>query len=329
MSILTIPKLADELFLRPIVISMNSLALSSLMSLVMSTNGKVDWRPVVSLIRYQRILLTQSHPQITICVTADILAIGADHLKDQEEEFTSDHNNAKDQRLASLFTCARTFLTISAVLLALALFLCPISTLLTTATFVVPALLWTTPISLKKSGLILKRLIGISAEDDHKPPTSASALVIKRIPGMKAIFNGIIRGCGTYAVVLTVLSGSGSLANVLPPPWTGVQLIVWSTVNRTCHAIMTDVRDFEDDLKTGVPTIPVLLGSVVKTKLLITACHMLVMLAFIENPYIMGSCLYATALVWILRKNSPKKAFLLSSHSQSAFIIWYFLVRHA
>ncbi|KAG0699996.1 hypothetical protein DFH29DRAFT_854073 [Suillus ampliporus] len=308
MSILTIPKLADELFLRPIVISMNSLALSSLMSLVMSANGKVDWRPV-----------------ITICVTADILAIGADHLKDQEEEFASNHNNAKDQRLASLFTCARTFLTISAVFLALALFLCPISTLLTTAAFVVPALFWTTPINLPKFGLILKRLIRIS---ERQPPTSASTLVIKRIPGMKAIFNGIIRGCGTYAVVLTVLSGSGSLNNALPSPWTGVQLIVWSTVSRTCHAIMTDVRDFEDDLKTGVPTIPVLLGSVVKTKLLMTACHMLVMLAFSENPYIMGSCLYATALVWILGKNSPKKAFLLSSHSQSVFIIWYFLVRH-
>ncbi|KAG2335246.1 hypothetical protein BDR05DRAFT_1007044 [Suillus weaverae] len=55
MSTLTTQKLADELFLRPIVISMNSLALSALMSYVMSANGDIDWRP------------------ITICVTGGIL----------------------------------------------------------------------------------------------------------------------------------------------------------------------------------------------------------------------------------------------------------------
>jgi 4-hydroxybenzoate polyprenyltransferase len=91
---------------------------------------------------------------------------------------------------------------------------------------------------------------------------------------------------------------------------------------------MTDVRDFEDDMKADVPTIPVLLGSILRTKVILTACHMLVMLAFIENTYIMGSCLFAAALVWILGKDSPKKAFLFSSHSQSLFIIWYLLTRH-
>ncbi|KAG1811795.1 uncharacterized protein BJ212DRAFT_1483520 [Suillus subaureus] len=307
MSILTIPKLADELFLRPIVISMNSLALSILMSYVMSANGSIDWRP------------------ITICITSDILAMGADHLKDKEEEFSSKHNNANDPRLASWFTYARTFLAVSAVFLALALSQCPISTLLTTAAFVAPALLWTTPISFRKFTLIrLNRFGG----DKCQPSASAPVLVIKRIPGMKAIFNGIIRGCGIYTVVLSVLSGSGNLTNMLPSPWSVVQLIVWSTVNRSCHAIMTDVRDFEDDMKAGVPTIPVLLGSILKTKVILTACHMLVMLAFIENPYIMGSCLFAAALVWMLGKNSPKKAFLFSSHSQSLFIIWYLSTRH-
>ncbi|KAG2335286.1 hypothetical protein BDR05DRAFT_631155, partial [Suillus weaverae] len=142
MSTLTTQKLADELFLRPIVISMNSLALSALMSYVMSANGDIDWRP------------------ITICVTSDILAMGADHLKDKEEEFSSDHNNANDPRLASWFIYARAFLTASAVLLALALSQCPVSTLLTTAAFVAPALLWTTPISFKKFGLISRRLLG-------------------------------------------------------------------------------------------------------------------------------------------------------------------------
>ncbi|KAG2366176.1 hypothetical protein BDR07DRAFT_1607045 [Suillus spraguei] len=310
MSILTISKLADELFLRPIVISMNSLALSVLISYVMSANGSIDWKP------------------ITICVTSDLLAMGADHLKDKEEEFASDCNNANDPRLASWFIYSRVFLTACAGLLALALFQCPISTLFTTTAVVAPALLWTTPIRFKMFELISRRLIGMFGRDRHQSSTSAPVLVIKRIPGMKAIFNGIIRGCGIFAIVLSALSGSGNLTDTLPFPWSVVQLVVWSTVNRTCHAIMTDVRDFEDDTKAGVPTIPVLLGSILKTKVILTACHMLVMLAFIENPYIMGSCLFATALVWMLGKHSPKKAFLFSSHSQSLFIIWYLLTKH-
>ncbi|KAG2073739.1 hypothetical protein BDR04DRAFT_1009691 [Suillus decipiens] len=310
MSILTVSKLADELFLRPIVISMNTLALSVLISHVMSANGSIDWKP------------------ITICVTSDLLAMGVDHLKDKEEEFSSDCNNASDQRLASWFIYSRAFLAACAGLLALALFQCPISTLFTTTAVVTPALLWTTPIRFKMFELISRRLIGMFGRKKHQPSTSAPVLVIKRIPGMKSIFNGIIRGCGIFAIVLSALSGSGNLTDTLPSPWSVVQLVVWSTVNRTCHAIMTDVRDFEDDTKAGVPTIPVLLGSILKTKVILTACHMLVMLAFIENSYIMGSCLFATALVWMLGKHSPKKAFLFSSHSQSLFIIWYLLTKH-
>ncbi|KAG2124169.1 hypothetical protein DEU56DRAFT_917126 [Suillus clintonianus] len=311
MAILTIPKLADELFLLPIVISLNSLAVSSLMSYVMSDNGNIDWRP------------------ITICATADILAMGADHLKDREEEFSSNPNNANNPRLASCFVYARTFLTASAVLLALALSQCPLSTLLTTAAFLAPALLWNIPISFNIFGLISRRLLGRSVKDSHQPFKSAPTFVIKRVPGMKVIFSGIIRGCGIYTVVLTILSGSGNLAGTLPSPWSTIQLIVWSTVNRACHGTMNDVRDFEDDLKTGVPTIPVLLGSVRKTKVLLTACHMLVMLAFIENIYIMGSSLFAIALVWMLDQHSPKKASLLGSHSQTFFIMWYLLTKVA
>jgi hypothetical protein len=145
----------------------------------------------------------QLSSQMTICVTSDILAIGADHLKDEEEEFSSDRNNAHDPRLASWFIYARTFLTASAMLLGLALSQCPTSTLLTTAAFIAPALLWTTPISFKKFGLISRRLLGMFGGDMHQsePPTSAPVLVIKRIPGMKAIFNGIIRG---YVCVFTL-----------------------------------------------------------------------------------------------------------------------------
>ncbi|KAG1853614.1 hypothetical protein C8R48DRAFT_675872 [Suillus tomentosus] len=226
MSTLKIPKLADELFLRPIVISMNSLALSALMSYVMSANAGIDWRP------------------ITICVTSDILTMGADHLKDKEKEFSSDRNNANDPRLASWFLYARTFLNASAVLLASALSQCPISTLLTTATFVAPALLWTTPISFKMFWLISRRLLGGFGRYKHQPSTSAPILVIKRIPGMKAIlmvsFEGTLHicleqctrnfRCSIYAVVFSVLSGSGSLTNTLPSPWSAVQLTFTSQI---------------------------------------------------------------------------------------------------
>ncbi|KAG1730253.1 uncharacterized protein EDB91DRAFT_1059590 [Suillus paluster] len=310
MSILTTAQLAESLFLQPIMISMNSLVQTLLLSFLMSANGQLDWRP------------------ISICVASDILVIGADHLKDQEDEFTSHHDNVNDRHLVSLFVYAKVFFAVSAVVLGLTLLLCPIRTLLATAVFVVPALLWTTPINLKDLRLNLKRLIGIDVFGEDKHQARKSTLVIKRIPGMKAIFNGIIRGCGLYVVVRTVLFGSGSLNHALPSPWTSAQLIAWSTVDRVCHAVMTDVRDFENDLKTGVPTIPILIGSVVKTKLVLTACHMLVMLVFIENPYIMSSCLWATALVWMLGIHSSKRAFWWSTHSRSPFIIWYFLMRY-
>ncbi|KAG2354059.1 hypothetical protein BDR07DRAFT_1430982 [Suillus spraguei] len=262
MSILTIPKLANELFLRPITISMNNLALSALMPYVMSANGSIDWRPM------------------TICVTSDILAMSADHLKD-EEEFSPDCNNGNNPRLASWFTYARTFLTASTVFLALALSQCQIPTLLTTTAFVAPALLWATPICFKSFGLISRRLFKRLGRDKHQPCTSAPVLVFRRIPGMKAIFNGIIRGwvllfrCGICTMVLSMLSRSGDLTKTLPSPWS-VQLIVWSIINRSCRAIMTGVRDFEENMKASVPTIPVLLGSILKTKALLAACHMLV-----------------------------------------------------
>ncbi|KAG1818375.1 hypothetical protein EV424DRAFT_1347643 [Suillus variegatus] len=142
------------------------------MSYVMSANAGIDWRP------------------ITICVTSDILAMGADHLKDKEEEFSSDRNNANDPRLASWFFVQFRHSSPRQ-----------------------HSLLWTTPISFKKFWLILRRLLGGFGRDRHQPSTSAPILVIKRIPGMKAIFYGIIRGCSTYAVVFSVLSGSGSLTN--------------------------------------------------------------------------------------------------------------------
>jgi 4-hydroxybenzoate polyprenyltransferase len=89
---------------------------------------------------------------------------------------------------------------------------------------------------------------------------------------------------------------------------------------------MTDVRDYDEDRKTGVPTIPVLLESPLKTRIVLTVVQAAVMMAFLHNPFIVGSSCFAIALVWILGKDSPKVYFRLSLHSQSIFIVMYAVV---
>lgn len=90
---------------------------------------------------------------------------------------------------------------------------------------------------------------------------------------------------------------------------------------------MTDVRDFDEDEKAGVPTIPVLLGSPLKTRILLTVSQAAVLIASLGNPYILGSSCFMIALVWILGKDSPKVSFFLSIHSQSIFIVMYAVIR--
>jgi len=86
---------------------------------------------------------------------------------------------------------------------------------------------------------------------------------------------------------------------------------------------MADVRDFTEDWELQVPTIPVLLKSVYKTKLLLTAIHTLTMLAFINNVYIIFGSLYAIALVWALDEHSNRKMYRLSFHSQTLVAVVY------
>lgn len=86
---------------------------------------------------------------------------------------------------------------------------------------------------------------------------------------------------------------------------------------------MTDVRDYNDDIQTGIPTIPVLLGSPLKVRLILTVVQAAVMVAFLHNPFIVASSCFAITLVWILGKDSPKFYFRFSLHSQSIFIVIY------
>ena len=80
---------------------------------------------------------------------------------------------------------------------------------------------------------------------------------------------------------------------------------------------MADVRDFHEDWEKQVPTIPVLLKSVFRTKVLLTAVHLLTTFLYSYNPYIVFASLYATVLVWALNENSPRGLYRLSFHSQT------------
>ncbi|KAG2113066.1 uncharacterized protein F5147DRAFT_835179 [Suillus discolor] len=247
-----------------------------------------------SLLSYEMVGNLDWRP-IVICATSDVLVIAADHLKDQEIVIGS-----RGAAVIKRFT--------------------PLAPTFFTAVFTSPAFLWTTPLDLSRVGAVLKRFIGAhySREVDkaHKP------FVIKRVPGMKAFFSGTIRSCGVFLVVQSALQSPWkSTHDALP--WTIAETLVWSMVNRTGHCIMSDVRDYDEDKEAGVPTIPVLLDSLLKTRMILTVVHAAILTAFRHNPFIVASSCFAIALVWILGKDTPKPYFRLSLHSQSIFIVTY------
>ena len=86
---------------------------------------------------------------------------------------------------------------------------------------------------------------------------------------------------------------------------------------------MADVRDFHEDWEKQVPTIPVLLRSVFRTKVLLTAIHLATTFLYSYNPYIVFASLYATVLVWFLDENSPRGLYRLSFHSQTLTAVLY------
>ncbi|KAG2134449.1 uncharacterized protein EDB93DRAFT_848260 [Suillus bovinus] len=300
----TVSTFIGSVVLQPIIVAISSLVLSSLLSYEIA--GRLDWRP------------------ITVCVTCDILAVGVDHLKDQEVVIGA-RGAAIMKRFAPMFHLARIFMALNVLLLVAALCLSPPKMTLVTALFAVPAFLWATPLDLGRINVVLKKFIPANydqGEVEYDSPKANEPFIIKRVPGMKAIFDGIIRGCGMFFVVYTALQLSWQSA-YHAPPWTIIETVVWSTVNRTCHCIMTDVRDYDEDIKTGVPTIPVLLESPLKTRIVLTVVQAAVMMAFLNNPFIVGSSAFAIALVWILGSDSPKVYFRFSLHSQTIFIVIY------
>jgi hypothetical protein len=239
------------------------------------------------------------------------------------------HAAAVVKRFAPLFHLARMFLVLNASLLVIALCQGPPKMTIVTAVVATPAFLWTTPLDFRRISVELQRLIPAKYGKGlrYNSSTSGTPIVIKRVPGMKAIFNGIIRGCGIFFIVHSALQESWkSDSHTLP--WSIIEIVIWSTVNRIVHSIMTDVRDFYEDEKDGVPTIPVLLGSPLKTRIVLTVSQAAVMMAFLGNPYILASSCFMIALVWILGTDSSKVYFLLSIHSQSIFIVMYAVINN-
>ncbi|KAG1880410.1 hypothetical protein C8R48DRAFT_795843 [Suillus tomentosus] len=296
MATTTASSFISSVILQPIIVAISSAVYSSLLSYEMV--GNLDWRPIV------------------ICATSDVLVIAADHLKDQEI-VTGTRGAAVIKRFTPL---ARIFLALNASLLVAALSLSPPKATLFTAIFTSPAFLWTTPLDLSRIGTMLKRLIG--ANFSQEMDKARKPFIIKRVPGMKAFFSGTIRSCGVFLVVHSALQSPWkSTHNALP--WTIAETLVWSMVNRTGHCIMSDVRDYDEDKEAGVPTIPVLLDSLLKTRMILTVVHAAILTAFRHNPFIVASSCFAIALVWILGKDTPKPYFRLSLHSQSIFIVTY------
>ncbi|KAG1887624.1 hypothetical protein F4604DRAFT_1717841 [Suillus subluteus] len=296
----TVSTFVISVILQPIIVGISSAMLSSLISYEIA--GQLDWRPII------------------ICMTCDILVIGVDHLKDQEVVINA-LGAASMKRFTPMFHLARIFLALTASLLVIALSQSPSETTFLTVVFTTPAFLWTTPLDLQWIVRVLKRFTRVNY-DQEDSPGSKNPFIIKRVPGMKAILDGIIRGYGLFLVVHSALQLSWQSANNAPP-WTIFETIIWSTVNRTCHCILADVRDYDEDKKVGVPTIPVLLESPLKTRIVLTVVQAAVMMAFLHNPFIVGNCCFTIALAWILGKDSPKVYFRLSLHSQSIFIIMY------
>ncbi|EED79654.1 predicted protein [Postia placenta Mad-698-R] len=188
-----------------------------------------------------------------------------------------------DRDVVSVFSRARIYLILNAVALLIGLLCCPLSTWMLVACILVPALLWNTP---------LFNWPALTSRGEAK-----HAFVLKRVPVMKAVFVGVIRGT-----------------------WDPVRLMVWSTINWTCMSITHDMRDFEDDKVARIPTIPVLLDSVYRARVLITAVQLAVLMACSNDLYIVSCSLWIITL-------APRWLFICISHAHTPIFLVYGLVQ--
>lgn len=127
-------------------------------------------------------------------MTCDILAVAVDHLKDQEVAISA-RGAAVMKRFAPLFHLARIFLGLNVLLLVVAFWRSPPKMTLIAVAFAAPAFLWATPLHFSRIGTVVNRFVLANDEEGEVEYDSPKApFIIKRVPGMKAIFDGIIRG---------------------------------------------------------------------------------------------------------------------------------------
>lgn len=91
---------------------------------------------------------------------------------------------------------------------------------------------------------------------------------------------------------------------------------------------MEDIRDYPDDLQHNIPTIPVLLKSVQKSKCVLSLAHALTLALCYDNPYIVVATFYAVCLVWTLDHRSPRAVYDLSYLSQTMTFAAYYGISH-
>jgi len=282
--------LRHELIDTPAVLAAGSLALSTFMSCLLF--GTLDWRPVF------------------ICILSDYIAIGLDHYLELVGIASTGGTVGRTKRV---FQVAKALLVTSTLLLSAVLFFCPLRTWLVVAVCFGPAFVWDIDISHYVKAFFP------SGKPTHGAANPAGQKVwsVKRIPGLKALLIGVIRVYGTYAIVSSCSDSRALATNSHFIHWVPWQFFLWSVIDRTCHAVMEDIRDYPDDLKNGVPTIPVLLRSIPKSKWVLSVVHVVGLAVYHHNLYIILSALYAIALVWFLDHNSSRSLYHLSYHSQT------------
>ena len=129
-------------------------------------------------------------------MASDILAIGMDHYFDQAPMLAYALKTGNSEMM-SIFRQAQMLLYSNAALLLFALALSPPSTWVMVTIFFGPAFVWDFKLFVFGGGKPKEKKV------QEKKVPEKNAFTIKRIPGMKAILIGVIRGyvCFHYAIL--------------------------------------------------------------------------------------------------------------------------------
>lgn len=146
----------------------------------------------------------------------DYACLALDHYHDHRQSQIQARETGNKEVL-NLFQMAQLMLLATTSLIVITLAQCPLDTTITTACVTAPAFLWDIT------------LFTFNYRGKEEPVS------IKRIPGIKPILVGIVRGFGTYSIVSSILQREYTYIPIYP--WNAGQIVVWVTINRACHAV--------------------------------------------------------------------------------------------